>query len=106
MTPDDALDQPFMREMVEAAILAVALPRGIDQSQVARLVLGVGRVAFAGKILLLQRQRDFFRKADADETSCGDSISIPNEAHGFGCRDDLALFRVAQIRQGRMLAPF
>jgi hypothetical protein len=70
------------------------LTRGIDQSQVARLVLGVRRLAFAGEIVLLQRLRDFLRKANTDETAGGDSIAVANEAYGFGCRDDFALFRL------------
>ena len=41
MAADDALDQSVMREMIEAAMLAVALPRGIDQRQVARLAVPV-----------------------------------------------------------------
>jgi hypothetical protein len=104
MAADHALDQPLMREMIEAAILAVALSRGIDQRQIARLALRIRRVAFAGEIKLLQRQRDFLREPDADKAAGGDGVAIANQAYGFCRRDDLALLRAAQIGQCRMLA--
>ena len=37
MAADDASDQPLMREVIEPAILAVALAGGIDQREVRRL---------------------------------------------------------------------
>src|SRR5207248_4637034 len=72
--------------------------------EIARLALRVGRVDFAFEIELFQRQRDFLRETDADETASGDRIAVANETHRFGGRDDLALLRVAQIGQSRMLA--
>ena len=36
------LTSPSMGEVVESAILAVALPRGIDERQVARFAVPVG----------------------------------------------------------------
>src|SRR5690349_987391 len=69
---DDAADQALMGKVVEAAMLAVALARGIDQRQVARLALRVGRIALAREIQLLQRDRDLLGKADADEAAGGD----------------------------------
>jgi hypothetical protein len=103
VTANDALDQPRMPEMIEAAILTVALAGGIDECQIAGLTLRIRPVALAGEVKLLQRQRDFFRKSDADKTAGGDRVPVANEAHGLRRRDDLALLRVAQIGQGRML---
>src|SRR5262249_47630469 len=101
---DHPLDQAFMREMVEAAILAVALARGIDQRQVSRLALRVGRLAFAGEIKLLERDRDLLGKADADEAAGCNRVAVADQHDSFGRRDDLALLRVAQIGQSWMLA--
>ncbi len=91
MAADDALDQPLMGKMIEAAVLAVALPRRIHQRQVARLALRVGRVDLGGEIKLFQRQRDLLRKADADKAAGGDRVAVADETDGFGGRDNLAL---------------
>lgn len=48
MAADHAADQAFMREMVQTTVLAVTLARGIDQRQIVRLALGVGRIALVG----------------------------------------------------------
>ena len=93
-----------MGEVIEAAMLAVALAGGIDQRQVRRLALRVGRVAFAGEIKRFERDGDFLGKADADKAAGGDRVAVADEAHRLRRGDDLALFRQAQIGQCRMLA--
>ena len=40
MPADDAPDQPLVREVIDAAALAVPLPGGVDDRQVARAALG------------------------------------------------------------------
>jgi hypothetical protein len=92
-----------MREMIEPAMLAVALPRGIDQRQVARLAVPVRRIALAGEIALFQRHGDFLGKSDADKTAGGNGVPVANEPHRFRGRNNLALLRAAQIGQRRML---
>ena len=104
MAADHAPDQPLMREMIEAAILAVTLPGGIDQRQVARLAMHVRCIALAGEIKLFQRQRDFLREPDTNKAAGGDGVAIANEAHRLRGRHDLAFLRIAQIGQSRMRA--
>lgn len=69
-----------MGEAIEPAIPAVALAGGIDQCQIARLALCIGRLALACEIKLLQRQRDFLCESDADETAGGVTTSTRLEA--------------------------
>src|SRR5262249_45594108 len=103
MTADHAFDQALMGEMVEAAILAVALSGSVDQRQIARLALRVGRLALAREIELLERECDLLGKADADKAAGRDRVAIANEEHGFRRGNDLALFSGAQIGQSRVL---
>src|SRR5437868_1385815 len=93
-----------MGEVIEAAVLAIALARRIDQRQVARLALRVGRIDFAREIELLQRERDLLRKADADKAAGGHRVAVANEPDSFRGGDDLALLGSSQIGQSRMLA--
>ncbi|MET4823486.1 hypothetical protein ABH972_001075 [Bradyrhizobium ottawaense] len=95
MSADHAPDQAFMREMVEAAILAVALARRIDQRQIARLALRIGGIALVGEIELLQRDRDLLGKADADEAAGRDRVAVTDQHDRFGRGDDLALLGIA-----------
>ena len=46
---DDALDQPVVAEVVEAALLAVALAGGVDERQVARRAVPAARLALSRK---------------------------------------------------------
>src|SRR6266581_1547024 len=92
-----------MGEVIKAAVLSVALPRRVDERQVARFALRVRGIDLGGKIKFLQCQRDFLCEADADKAAGGNGVAIANQAHGFGGRDDLALLRSAQIGQRRVL---
>src|SRR5436305_1595257 len=93
-----------MREMIEALVLAVALARRIDQRQIARLALGIGRIALVGEIELLQRDGDLLGKADADEAAGCHRVAVADQHHRFGRRDDLAFLGIAQIGQSWMMA--
>jgi hypothetical protein len=95
MAADHTLDQALMRQVIKTAVPAVALPGGIDQRQIARLIVAVRRIAFLGELLLLQCQRDFLGEPDSDKSTCGDGVAVANKAHGFRGRDDLAFVRVA-----------
>ena len=87
MAADDALHQAAMAEVVEPALLAVALPGGIDQRQRARRAgagLGLGR-----EEARLERQRDALGEADADEAAGRDGVAVVDQAHRVGGADHL-----------------
>jgi hypothetical protein len=69
-----------MGEMVEPALLAVALSRGVDEAQVARLADAVGAAGRAVEKARLQRDGDRLRKADADEAAGRNRVSRTDEA--------------------------
>jgi hypothetical protein len=104
MATDHALDQSLMGEMIEAAVLAVALARGIDQGEVARLSLRMGCIAFALEVIGFERDCDLLGKTDTDKAAGGHRVAVANETHGFGRGDYLAFFRKPQIGQCRVLA--
>ena len=81
MTANHARHQTVMAEMIESALLAVALASGIDQGQVARLAqsLQIGILAF--KEQRLNGNRDVLRKTDADETAGGNSITVADQTY-------------------------
>jgi hypothetical protein len=78
--PPITRDQAVVAQVVEA-LLAVALPGGIDQGQVARRAdaLRVGLAAFDEA--LFQRHRDVLGKTDADEAAGRHRVAIANQAH-------------------------
>jgi hypothetical protein len=65
MAADHAPDEPRLRKMVEAAVLAVSLAGGIDQGEVARLADVSEQLLLGGKAELLERDRDLLGEADA-----------------------------------------
>jgi hypothetical protein len=82
MSADHALDQTLVREMVEPAILSVALAGRIEQGQVARPA--------RGEEALFERERDSFGKADPAEPARADRVAISDQSDRLGWRDDLA----------------
>jgi hypothetical protein len=82
---DGALDQPGMRQVVEAARAAVALAGGVEQGEVLR---PAGR---AGEIQRLERDRDLLGEADADEAAGRDRVAAADQADRLGSADDLAV---------------
>ena len=77
-----------MSEVVEAALLAVALPGRVGQGQVARVTSR--RLGILAKKTLFDGDRNVLGKADADKPARGDGITVANQASGFGRADDLA----------------
>ena len=73
------LTQPVVAEVVEAPLLAVALPGGVDQGQVARRA-DAPAVAGGLEEALLQRDRDVLGEADADEAAGGDGVAVADQA--------------------------
>ncbi len=85
---DHACHQAVVAEVVEAARLAVALPRRVDEAQPARRALG--------EEALLERHRQPLGEADADEAAGGDGVAVAHELDRLGSADDLALAAGAQ----------
>ena len=93
---DHALDQSLVAEMVEAAILAVALAGGIDERQVARAAHAVRVLPRGLDIALFERDGDVLGEADADEAAGGDGVAVANQRNRFARADDLAVLERAQ----------
>ena len=70
---DDARHQALAAEVVEAALLAVALPAGVDQRQPARRG-GVDEAA-------LEHHGQVLGEADADEARGGDGVAVGDQRH-------------------------
>src|SRR6516162_7084429 len=99
----DTLDEALMREMIEPLVLSIALSRRVDQRQIPRLALRVGRLALAGEITLVERNRDFLGKSDANKAAGSDCVAVPDQQDGLFGRDDLAFLGAAQIWQSGVL---
>ena len=91
-----------MAEMVEAALLAVALARRIDEGQVARASRRRRVVLLAGQKTLFERDRDLFGEADADEAAGRDRVAVADQLHRLFGGDDLAFLDRFQKRQSGM----
>lgn len=89
MPADDATHEARMPEMIEAAVLAVALPCGVDQRQFERQAFG--------EKALLERNGNFFGKSDADETARGNRVSAMDQAHRLSGADLLRARPVACV---------
>ena len=92
MTADNSAHQAFVRKVIEAALLAIALTGGIDEGQISgvagRRSFGVAR----SKETLLDRDRDLLGKADADETAGRQCVAVADQLYRVAGRNDLALF--------------
>ena len=96
---DHALDQARMTEVVEPALLAVALSGRVDQRQTLRPANAI-RVLFAGfDEALLQRDGDVLGEADADKAGRGKRVAIVDQLHRFARGDDLALLETLEALQ-------
>ena len=79
MAADHPPDQPVVSEVVEPALLAVALAGGIHQRQVARMADTVSVAFLTFHEALLQRDGDVLRKSDADEARGGNGVAVANQ---------------------------
>ena len=102
MPADHAPHQPFMAEMIEPALLAVALARGIDQREIARLVRCPDVLLVFREKKRLQRHRDLFGETDADEAAGRDGVAVADKADRFFSADDLSAVRRAKRRDHRL----
>jgi len=102
MAADHAADQPGMAQMVKAAMLSIALSRGIDEGEVARPAAGLRRRRRSREKQLLQRDGDALGKAYADETTRRHGVAVADQAHGIHRRDHLAAVPGAQGYEKRM----
>jgi hypothetical protein len=90
---DHARDQALVAQVVQAALLAVALAGGVDQGQV-RAAAALGQEA------LLQRHRQALGKADADEAAGGHGVAVVDQAHRLGgCRQLTPAARWPRLRR-------
>jgi hypothetical protein len=96
---DHALDQSRMPEVVEPAILAVALPGRIHQRQPLGPANAVLVLLARLDVALLKRNRDVLRKADADEARRRHCFAVVNQLHRFARGDDLALLEALEPLQ-------
>ena len=83
MSADDAFDETFAREAIEAALLAVARRRREHQRQVLRRA---GRLEAAQ-----QRQDQLVRRADPDKARECDRVAVAHHRKRFIGGDDLVL---------------
>ena len=88
-----------MGEMVEPAVLAVPLSRGVDETQPARLAATVAATGRAFEEACLERDGNRLRKADADKAAGGNRVSGADEPRRLARRLDLALAPVAGSRR-------
>ena len=77
-----------MAEMVEAALLAVALAGGIDERQVARRADCRSRPR-AVEEARLERDGDVLGEADADEAAGRDRVAVADQPHRVGAETTL-----------------
>ena len=89
--------------MIEPLVPSIALSRRVDQRQIPRLALRVGWLALASEITLLERNRDFLGKSDANKAAGSDRVAVPDQQDGLCGRDDLAFLGAAQIWQSGVL---
>src|SRR5262249_45793293 len=90
---DHAAYQPLVAEMIESALLAVALARGIDQREIVRLADRLTTLLVGRQVALLERPRTPLGEADADEAAGRDGVAVADEANRLGGADDLAGLR-------------
>ena len=92
-----ALDQPAMAEMVEPALLAIALTRGVDQRKVARIAHAIVALLGLGEETFLKRHGDAFGKTDADKAASSHGVATAHQLHRLGGAHHLATPTPAQL---------
>ena len=90
MPADHAAHQTFVAKVIESPVVAVTLTSGVDQREIARLAGGRDWLITFREIQRLYCQSDFFGESDADKTTCGNRVTVSNEAGCFLCRDNLS----------------
>ena len=100
--PNHTLDQALMAKVIEAALLSVALTRGVDECEVPRFVFCPDVLLVLRQVERLESDGDLFGKADADKASRRDGIVLADQPHGFLCADDLSAVSRCQRRVLRL----
>jgi hypothetical protein len=103
MAADHAPDQAVVAEVVEAALLAVALAGGVHQGEVTRMAQAVGIGFLRFEKTRFERDGDVFGKADADEAAGGDGVAVADQLHRLAGAHQLAGVAAAQGRDQGML---
>src|SRR6516162_1744760 len=99
MPADHPPHQPFMSEVIEAALFPIALARCVNKREVTRLI-DCGDIL--RQKLRFERGGNFLRKTDADKTSCCDRIAVANEAYRLFRGDTLSGVRCSDLRKFRL----
>src|SRR4029078_9640817 len=102
---DDALDESAMPEMVEASLLAVALPGRIDERQGPRAAAAGRVVPRVLEEVLLDRDGNVLGEADADEAAGRKRIAAGDQHDRVACADELAILARAERRDHFLLGP-
>ena len=99
MPADHAAHQTFMAKVIEPPVATVALPSGVDQREIARLVGSRNRRIPLREIECLYCQSDFFGEADADKSACCNRVPVSYEAGCFLGADNLPAIQCFDWRQ-------
>ena len=75
---DNAPYQTLMAEVIEAALFSIALTCGVNQSEIPWLI---GRRNFLRQKLRFERNGDFLSKANSDEPSGCDRVTVADQTH-------------------------
>src|SRR6516225_3441150 len=79
MSADHAPHQAFVAKMVESPFVAIPLSGGVDQREIARLVLRRNRLIILCEIKRLYCQCDLFGEANADKAACRNGVPVSYE---------------------------
>jgi hypothetical protein len=90
MPADHAAHQTFVAKVIESPVVSVTLTSGVDQREIAWLAGGRDWLITFREIQCLYCQSDFFGESDADKTTCGNRVTVSNEAGCFLCGDNLS----------------
>ena len=96
VSADHALHEARVTQVVEPALLAVALAGRVDERQVARTAHAVRIVLRRLDEAVLERDRDVLGEADADEARRGDRVAVPDQRDGLARGHDLAVLERVQ----------
>ena len=90
---DHAADKALMPQVVQPALLAVALAGGVDQGQIAGALVA-DKIVFDGN-------GDLLREADAHKTARGDGVAVADHLDGLFRRHDLSFLHPGRRKRGK-----
>src|SRR6516165_9103081 len=90
MSADHAPHQAFVAKVIESPFVTIPLSGGVDQREIARLVLRRSRLTSLCEIERFYCQGDLFGEANADKAACCNRVPISYELGCVLCGDDLS----------------